>query len=103
MTCKLCKGSGIVYGSLLSGTVCPVCGGTGTTDNMGTPAEKTLLDEFAIAALNGAMAGPSQTRINGRLCENSKDYALFSYDFAAAMMRERNRRDEMGNVKEATE
>ncbi len=115
MTCRLCKGSGIVYGSPLSGIVCPACGGAGIARTgtgmacaaVSTPAEKTLLDEFAMAAM-AAMIGKAP---HGE-CEYFEEDRLNSpynmtaggaYCYAAAMMRERNRRDEMGNVKEATE
>lgn len=65
--------------------------------------EKTLLDEFAMAAMGvildkGILHGmPDETNpfvVDAALCAKS------SYDYAAAMMAERARRDEMGNVKE---
>jgi len=102
MTCKLCGGLGIVYGNPLTGTVYPVCGGTGVTDNMSTPAEKTLLDEFAMAAM-AAIISKAPYDITP-LCEVEGKISGIcggAYEYAAAMMRERARRDEMGNVKEA--
>jgi len=92
MTCKLCGGLGVAHGNPLTGTVYPVCGGTGVTDNMSTPAEKTLLDEFAMAA-------PDRVFSEGH--HGMAAFASSAYCYATAMMQERNRRDEMGNVKEA--
>ena len=103
MTCKLCRGLGIVYGNPLTGTVCPVCGGTGMARAaVSTPAEKTLLDEFAMAAM-AAIIGKHKPETVA-LDEWATEYrtAIGAYDYAAAMMAERNRRDEMGNVKETT-
>ena len=102
MTCKLCGG----LGKALRGMICPACGGTGVTpaDNMSTPAEKTLLDEFAMAAM-AAIIGkiPLGTRDEDEEDPECGMTARGAYSYAAAMMKERNRRDEMGNVKEATE
>ena len=64
------------------------------------PREKTLLDEFAIAAIIGAMASPTAIIINGKKASREKDYAEVAYNLASAMMAERARRGEMGNVKE---
>jgi len=76
--------------------ICPACGGTGMARAaVSTPAEKTLLDEFAMAAIQGLVSG----RYDGGTC----GVAVQAFDVAAAMMKERNRRDEMGSVKEATE
>jgi len=95
---------GIVYGNPLTGTVCPVCGGTGVTDNMSTPAEKTLLDEFAVAAM-AAIISKSEHSIptTFEAMEKINQTCGGAYSYATAMMRERARRDEMGNIKEATE
>jgi len=102
MTCKLCRGLGVTYGNSLTGTVYPVCGGTGMTDNMSTPAEKTLLDEFAVAAME-AIISKSEHSISTTFeaMEKINQTCGGAYSYAAAMMRERARRDEMGNVKEA--
>ena len=102
MTCKLCGGLGK---GALRGMICPACGGTGVTpaDNTGTPAEKTLLDEFAMAAM-AAIIGkhkPETVPVDEWFTEHRT--ARGAYSYAAAMMAERARRDEMGNVKEATE
>ena len=73
------------------------------------PPEKTLLDEFAMAAMSGTCANSEYEKLrqalDGIVSEEKQTSALVSvcYDYAAAMMKERNRRDEMGNVKEATE
>jgi len=101
MTCRLCGGLGK---GALRGMICPACGGTGTTDNMSTPAEKTLLDEFAIAAM-AAIISKSEHSISTTFeaMEKINQTCGGAYEYAAAMMRERNRRDEMGNVKETTE
>ena len=104
MTCKLCRGLGIVYVNPLTGIVCPACGGTGTAPSeKKKPAEKTLLDEFAMAAM-AAIIGkhkPETVPLDEWLAEHRT--AAGAYSYAAAMMKERARRDEMGNVKEATE
>ena len=105
MTCKLCRGLGVVYVNPLTGTVCPACGGTGMAPAaVSTPAEKTLLDEFAIAAM-AAIVSKTEMEITPfySVKEKIRQTADGAYCYAAAMMRERARRDEMGNVKEATE
>jgi len=101
MTCRLCGGLGK---GALRGMICPACGGTGTTDNMSTPAEKTLLDEFAMAAM-AAIISKTEMEVTPfySVKEKIRQTADGAYCYAAAMMRERNRRDEMGNVKETTE
>ena len=104
MRCKLCGGLGIFYGNSTAGTACPVCGGTGMARaTVSTPAEKTLLDEFAIAAM-AAIIGKHKPETVA-LDEWATEYrtAIGAYDYATAMMQERNRRDEMGNMKEVTE
>ncbi len=108
MTCKLCRGLGIVYGNPLTGIVCPACGGTGMARaSVSTPAEKTMLDEFAMAAMVAIIRKTPPCT-----CEYYEEDELNSpcnmaaggaYSYAASMMKERNRRDEMGNVKEVTE
>lgn len=108
MTCKLCYGTGVVYGNPLTGHLCPACGGTGMAGaTVSTPAEKTLLDEFATAAM-AAIIGkiPAGEREYFEEDELNSPYdraAGGAYSYASAMMRERNRRDEMGNVKEGAE
>lgn len=74
------------------------------------PAEKTLLDEFAIAAMQGICANVPLEKFAQDVLDEKYDnerqnnaYVFVAYSYAAAMMAERNRRDEMGNVKEATE
>lgn len=52
---------------------------------------KTLLDEFAMAA-------PDRVFEEGH--HGMASFASSAYQYAAAMMKERARRDEMGNVKE---
>ena len=54
---------------------------------------KTLLDEFAMAAMAGSDLAIWKINGAGGLADNC-------YNVAAAMMAERARRDEMGNVKE---
>jgi hypothetical protein len=95
--CRLCGGVGVVYGrNTTANRVCPACGGTGTARAaVSAPAEKTLLDEFAVAAMQGLVSGHYDGGVRGIVAQ--------AYDVAAAMMKERNRRDEMGNVKEAAE
>lgn len=95
--CMACKNSDSIS---KNGTcVFPSCGGGNCFKDF-TPREnrtgKTLLDEFAMASMAAIILN---NRHNGVV---SKISAL-SYKVAAAMMKERNRRDEMGNVKEATE
>ena len=74
------------------------------TESYGYDNKKTLLDEFAMAAM-AAIVG----KIPLGTCyedEEDPDYGMTArgaYSYATAMMQERNRRDEMGNVKEATE
>jgi hypothetical protein len=69
---------------------------------MSTPAEKTLLDEFAMAAMV-AIVSKTEAEVTPfySAVEKIRQTAGGAYCYAAAMMRERNRRDEMGNVKEA--
>jgi len=102
MTCKLCGGLGR---GALRGMICPDCGGTGMAPGaVSTPAEKTLLDEFAMAAM-AAIISKSEHSISTTFeaMEKINQTCGGAYEYAAAMMRERNRRDEMGNVKETTE
>ena len=120
--CPKCSGTGrfITTGS----TECPMCKGVGFIDVLpdqfqgrwhnyppdhawqttasvnglpkgyGYDNKKTLLDEFAMAA-------PCRVFEEGH--HGMASFASSAYCYAAAMMRERNLRDEMGNVKEATE
>ncbi len=135
--CPKCSGTGkfITTGS----TECPMCKGVGFIDVLpdqmqgrwhnyppdhawqttarvngfpegyGYDNKKTLLDEFAMAAIAGTCANSEYEKLRQALdcmfSEEKQTSALVSvcYDYAAAMMRERNRRDEMGNVKEAAE
>jgi len=70
-------------------------------DDCGTPQPiKTLLDEFAMAAMEGLMAMPANVVIDGKKTTSLSGYAMASYGMAFYMMKERARRDEMGNVKE---
>jgi DnaJ-class molecular chaperone len=104
-TCRLCNGTGIISSVGLTGCTCPVCGGTGTTTSeKKRPAEKTLLDEFAMAAM-AAIVSKTEMEITPfySVKEKIQQTAGGAYSYAAAMMAERNRRDEMGNVKEDTE
>ena len=66
------------------------------------PPTKTLLDEFAMAALTGSLSNPEVMLdiAEEDLKSLAKAYSICSYEYAAAMMKERARRDEMGNVKE---
>ena len=87
MTIHYC-GCGCLMNTASDGSaICPSCGASTRTH----PAirEKTLLDEFAIAAPSCVFEG-----ITTPLFANA------SYNYAAAMMAERARRDEMGVVKE---
>ena len=130
--CPKCSGTGkfITTGS----TECPMCKGVGFIDVLpdqmqgrwhnyphdhawqttarvngfpegyGYDNKKTLLDEFAMAAM-AAIVGkiPLGTCDEGEEDPDHGMTARGAYSYAAAMMRERARRDEMGNVKEATE
>ena len=119
--CPKCSGTGkfITTGS----TECPTCKGVGFIDVLpdqmqgrwhnyppdhawqttarvngfpkgyGYDNKKTLLDEFAMAA-------PDRVFSEGH--HGMAAFASSAYQYAAAMMRERNLRDEMGNVKETT-
>ena len=70
-------------------------------DDCGTPQPtKTLLDEFAMVAMAGLMAMPANVVIDGKKTTSLSGYATASYGMAFYMMKERARRDEMGNVKE---
>ena len=87
-------------------TTAPV---NGFPKSYGYDNKKTLLDEFAMAAMAGTCANSEYEKLrqalDGIVSEEKQTSALVSvcYDYAAAMMKERARRDEMGNVKEATE
>lgn len=69
---------------------------------------KTLLDEFAMAAMAGLVVSAfkhlSEENAVGPVTEGAmsimKDVGATAYLIAAAMMAERARRDEMGNIKE---
>ena len=102
MTCNFCRGSGVFYGiSQPSGTVCPACGGTGAVGaTVSAPAEKTLLDEFAKVYSKVYITEYVNTMHHWPSIDERLHMSEMSYDLAAAMMRERNRRDETGNVKE---
>ena len=77
------------------GVVCETCGCV-----VPIGEEKTLLDEFAMAAMAGLMAMPANVVIDGKKTTSLSGYATASYGMAFYMMKERGRRDEMGNVKE---
>ena len=130
--CPKCSGTGkfITTGS----TECPMCKGVGFIDVLpdqmqgrwhnyppdharqttasvngfpkgyGYDNKKTLLDEFAIAAM-AAIISKSEHSISTTFeaMEKINQTCGGAYEYATAMMAERNRRDEMGNVKEATE
>lgn len=93
--CKACKNSDSV--SKNGSCVFPSCGGGNCFKDF-TPREnrtgKTLLDEFAMAA-------PDRVFSEGH--HGMSALARTAYQYARAMMRERNRRDEMGNVKEVND
>ena len=84
-----------------SGVDCPPCDHrySGWTDE-DQRSTKTLLDEFAMAAMEGLMAMPANVVIDGKKTTSLSGYATASYGMAFYMMAERSRRDEMGNVKE---
>lgn len=116
--------AGFMCGSSDNGDECPaheVC--TSTEDNgenrrrsivacrefLGLPVDtlpapqpvKTLLDEYAIAAMCALVAKyPAEKLFPNEALEKQDGLALGAYEYAAAMMREKMRRDEMGNVKE---
>ena len=108
--CKACKNSDLI---MINGTCgLPTCSAVNSFKDFSpreNRGEKTLLDEFAMAAMSGTCANSENEKLrqalDGIVSEEKQTSALVSvcYDCAAAMMRERNRRDEMGNVKEATE
>ena len=60
---------------------------------------KTLLDEFAMAAM-GIMATAMDQGYWTPGDDPNAEIAEASYQMAKSMMKERSRRDEMGNVKE---
>lgn len=67
----------------------------------GTPNGKTLLDEFAMTyKIKPDVNDPLFNRFD-RVSVLDR-IACASYDYAAAMMRERAMRDENGNIKELT-
>jgi len=68
---------------------------------------KTLLDEFAMSAMEGVLANNKferlrQETMDGVISEDKQTEVLVSvcYNYAAAMLAEKLRRDKMGNVKE---
>lgn len=68
---------------------------------------KTLLDEFAMAAMEGICANVPLEQFAQDVLDKKYDndaqteaYADVAMEYARAMMKERARRDEMGNVKE---
>ena len=121
MQCVRCGGKGTVFGEGTASIPCPNCGGTGyIMDDMmrgyyhhfptGSPCSsswspsqpvKTLLDEYAIAAMQGMLANPEvMADIADESTESlAKAYSIMAWTYAAAMLREKMRRDEMGNVK----
>ena len=127
--CPQCRGTGIYVTT--GSNVCPSCKGTGVIDVssdmfqgcrhnfppdhvwstgsgdnvIGNPrtnaSSKTLLDEFAMAAMTGVIACPVDSGFVWRDDPTFGEFiASSSFDIAAAMMKERARRDEMGSVKE---
>ena len=94
--CQCCKGSGVYDQGQ-----CGYCGGVGYIAIEEKPQPtKTLLDEFAMAAMEGLMAMPANVVIDGKKTTSLSGYATASYGMAFYMMKERARRDETGNVKE---
>lgn len=61
---------------------------------------KTLLDEFAMAAMAAIVGKNKPQTVGANEWEVEHMIAIGAYDYAHAMMKERARRDEMGNVKE---
>ena len=103
--CMACKNSDSIPKNGTCGF--PLCGGENCFKDF-TPREnrtgRTLLDEFAIAAMAAIISKAPHD--STPLCEVEGKIIRIcggAYSYAAAMMRERARRDEMGNVKEATE
>jgi len=117
--CPKCGGVGVYITT--GGTICPMCNGAGIVDvfpsemqgcnhfgvSSGTTSpvngfpksyvydnKKTLLDEFAMALAGSFPYGAFGT---------FKEMSRVCYEFAAAMMLERAKRDEMGNIKEVME
>lgn len=92
--CRACKKSDLIITNGSCGS--ETCGaGNSFKDFVERDHDtKTLLDEFAIAA-------PDRVFEEGHY--GMASFASSAYEYATAMMKERARRDEMGNVKEATE
>ena len=103
--CKACKNSDSV--SKNGSCVFPSCGGGNCFKDFTpreNPAEKTLLDEFAMAAMKAIVSKTDmETTPVCAVREKMRQTARGAYRYARAMMKERARRDEMGNVKEAVE
>ena len=95
--CQCCKGSGVYDQGQ-----CGYCGGVGYIAIEEKPQPvKTLLDEFAKEAMGKLIEISSGTTMPRE--ELGYVYNFISeqaWGFAAAMMKERARRDEIGNVKE---
>lgn len=102
--CEECKGSGMVEVSSVMTQGCVHYGiRTGATNDpyWKLQPSKTLLDEFAMAAMTGVIACPVDSGFVWRDDPTFGEFiASSSFDIAAAMMKERARRDEIGNVKE---
>lgn len=98
MTCKLCGGLGK---GALRGMICPACGGTGMASAaVSTPAEKTLLDEFAKAALCGLCSNGAAMAALSQDGKTMLSFPPMVYKISAAMMQERARRNDDGTLKE---
>lgn len=96
--CMACKNSDSIS---KNGTcVFPSCGG-GNCFKYFTPrenpAEKTLLDEFAMAAMAAIILNNRHNETEAPFRGVVSKISALSYKVAAAMMKERGRRDEMGN------
>lgn len=98
VSCDVCKHKDLAGNE----SPCDVCDGESRFER--APA-KTLLDEFAMAAM-AAIVGK---RPYIMVCDDEELETVRkiiaadcrgAYEIAAAMMKERARRDEMGNVKE---
>jgi hypothetical protein len=70
----------------------------GFPKSYGYDNKKTLLDEFAMAAMRGLIFD-----VNPEVCLSWVPIAQNAYNMAAVMVKEKMKRDEMGNIKEVTE
>ncbi len=106
--CKACKNSDLI---MINGTCgLPTCSAVNSFKDFSpreNRGEKTLLDEFAMAALKGLLSSDGYVWIDcdigGDGITGEEAVSKEAFEVAAAMMAERARRDETGNVKETTE